>query len=255
MAVVIDGTRAAAVSSRPVGRHDRLFYGGIAITGAVMTLAGFAPTYYLRFLDGGPRATISGGPFSSLVHVHGALFTAWVLLFITQTALISTRRVAVHRKLGIFGGVLAGAMVLAGVFTGIELARRGAAPPGIDALSFLAIPLGDMVMFATFVAIALVKRRDKESHKRLMLLAYASILAAPAARLPGVMPLGPLAFYGIALVIVVAGVTYDQASRGTIHKVYRWGGALLLLSVPVRLALSGTSAWHAVAQFLLRATA
>jgi hypothetical protein len=246
MAVVIPDARIAHV-----GQYDRLFYGGIAITAAVMTLAGFAPTYYLRFLDGGPRATISGGPISSLIHVHGALFTAWVLLFITQTALISSRRVAVHRKLGLFGAALAAAMVAAGIATGIELGRRGAAPPGIDALSFMAIPLGDMVMFGGFVIAAIVLRRNKESHKRLMLLAYASILAAPAARLPGVLPLGPLVFYGIAFLLVAAGVIYDYATRGTIHKAYRWGGGLLLLSVPVRLALSGTEAWHAVARFLI----
>src|SRR5215218_4249780 len=38
---------------------------------------------------------------------------------------------------------------------------------------------------------ALAMRRHRESHKRLMLLAYASLLGAPAARLPGVLPLGP----------------------------------------------------------------
>lgn len=246
MAAVVAETRVAHV-----GRHDRLFYGGIAITGAVMTVVGFAPTYYLRFLDGGPQATISGGPYSTLVHVHGAVFTAWVLLFITQTALISARRVRVHRMLGVFGAGLAAAMVAAGVFTGIELGRRGAAPPGVDPLTFMAIPLGDMVMFGGFIVAALLRRRDKESHKRLMLLAYASILAAPAARLPGILPLGPLAFYAIAFLLVVAGVIYDYASRGTVHKVYRWGGGLLFLSVPVRLALSGTEAWHAVARFLI----
>jgi hypothetical protein len=251
MAVLTSDARAAAAPARTVGRYDRVFYGGIAIAAAAMTVTGFAPTYYARFFDGGPRATISGGPFSTLVHAHGALFTAWVVLFITQTALISSRRVAVHRRLGVLGGVLAAAMIVVGVLAGIDMGRRGAAPPGIDALSFMAIPLGDMVMFAGFITAALARRRDKESHKRLMLLAYASILAAPAARLPGVLPFGPLAFYGIALLVVVAGVIYDYVSRGTIHKVHLWGGGLLLLSVPVRLAVSGTSAWHAVARALI----
>jgi hypothetical protein len=103
------------------------------------------------------RATISGGPFTTLFHVHGALFTGWVALFIAQTALISTRRVALHRKVGVAGAVLAVAMVIVGVFAGIELARRGGAPPGIDPLSFLAIPLFDMLMFASFVATALAR--------------------------------------------------------------------------------------------------
>jgi hypothetical protein len=239
------------VPARAAGRYDRVFYGAIAITAAVMTVVGFGPTYYLRFLDGGPTATISGGPISSIIHAHGALFTAWVVLFIVQTSLISSRRVAVHRRLGVVGAVLAAVMVAVGVVTGIDMGRRGAAPPGIDPLSFMAIPLGDMVMFGGFVAAAVALRRNKEAHKRLMLLAYASILAAPAARLPGVLPLGPLAFYGIALLVVLAGVIYDYLSRGTVHRVYVWGGGLLLLSVPVRLALSGTSAWHSVARSLI----
>jgi uncharacterized membrane protein YozB (DUF420 family) len=252
MAVVTTDVRAAAASPA-IGRYDRAFYSGVAIAAAAMTLIGFAPTYYLRFFDGGPTATISGGAFSSIIHTHGALFSAWVLLFITQTALISSRRVAVHRKLGVVGAVLAAMMVAVGVVTGIDMGRRGAAPPGIDALCFMAIPLGDMVMFAGFITAALLRRRDKETHKRLMLLAYASILAAPAARLPGVLPLGPLAFYGIALLVVLAGVVYDAISRGRVHKAYVWGGALLVLSVPVRLALSGTNAWHSVARSLIAA--
>jgi hypothetical protein len=251
MAVVTPDARAAAVPPRAIGRHDRTFYGGIAIAAAVMTIVGFGPTYYLRFFDGGPHATISGGPITTAVHVHGALFTAWILLFITQTALISARRVAVHRRLGIAGVVLAAAMVAAGVNAGIAMGARGAAPPGIDPLSFMAIPLGDMVMFAGFVAAAVTLRRDKESHKRLMLLAYASILAAPAARLPGVLPLGPLAFYGIGFIVAFAGVIYDYMSRGRVHRVYLWGGGLLLLSVPLRLALSGTDAWKAFARALI----
>ena len=251
MTVMTTDVRAAAAPSRAIGRHDRVFYSGVALAGAAMTIVGFAPSYYLRFFDGGPQATISGGPFSTLIHAHGALFSAWVLLFIVQTTLIASRRAAVHRTLGVFGAVLAAAMVVAGVATGIELGRRGAAPPGVDALSFMAIPLGDMLMFAGFVAAALLRRRDKESHKRLMLLAYASILAAPAARLPGVLPLGPLAFYALGFVILFAGVIYDYVSRGTVHKVYLWGGGLLLLSVPLRLVLSGTAAWKGFAQALI----
>ena len=151
-----------------------------------------------------------------------------------------------------FGAVLAAAMVIAGVFAGIALARRGGAPPGIDPLTFLAIPLGDMVLFAGFITTALLWRRDKESHKRLMLLAYASILAAPAARLPGVLPLGPLGFYGIAFLVVVASVMLQTRCRAAVSTAFIGGASgLLLLSVPVRLAISGTAAWHSVARFLI----
>lgn len=237
---------------RQVGKHDRVFYGSVAVAMAVTAVVGFAPTYYLRLFSGGPTATISGGPFTTLVHVHGALFSAWIALFIAQTALISARRVAVHRRLGVAGAVLAAAMIAVATTTAIGMAKRGAAPPGIPALAFFAVPFFDMVMFSTFIVAALALRRKKEAHKRLMLLAYVSIMAAPAARLPGVLAMGPLAFYAIAFVFLVAGIIYDLGSRHRVHPAYLWGGALLVASVPLRLAISGTAAWTVFAQALTR---
>lgn len=251
---------AAASATRPeprsraheAGTHDRLFYGGMAIALGLTVFAGFASTYYLRFFAGGPEATLTGGPFTTLVHLHGALFTSWVLLFIVQTALVASRRVAVHRRLGVAGAVLAAAMVVAGTFVAIATAARGSAPPGMDPLAFLVIPIFDMVLFATFVTAALALRRDKEAHKRLMLLAYVSIVVAAVARLPGVLPLGPPAFFGLSFLFVVVAALYDFLSRRRVHKVYLWGGALIVASVPLRLAISGTSAWRALAELLTR---
>jgi hypothetical protein len=232
------------------GAYDRVFYTGMAVTLALTVLAGFGPTYYLRFLSGGPAATITGGPFTFVVHAHGALFTTWVALFIVQTGLVARRRVAVHRRLGLAVAVVALLMVVAGTLTAIQTAARGAAPPGVDPLAFLAIPLFDMVLFSGFVSAALLLRRNKEAHKRLMLLAYISIVVAAVARLPGVLPLGPLAFFGLTFVFVIAAILYDAASRGRVHPAYLWGGGLFAVSVPVRLAVSGTSAWQAFARLL-----
>lgn len=244
-------TRPATQSpARAAGAHDRLFYGAMAVALGCTVVAGFASTYYLRLLADGPMATLSGGPFTPLVHVHGALFTAWVLLFIVQTTLVASRRVSVHRRLGVAGAVLAAAMVAAGTFTAIATAARGSAPVGVDPLAFLVIPIFDMLLFATFVSAALVRRRDKEAHKRLMLLAYVSIVAAAVARVPGVLPLGPLAFFGLAFLFVVVAAMYDLLSRRKVHKVYLWGGALIVVSVPLRLAISGTGAWRAFAELL-----
>lgn len=241
------------VPSPPVtGSHDRLFYGGIAIAMGLTVLGGFARTYYGPITIGGPRATLSGGPWTAVVHAHAATFTAWVLLFIVQTALVASRRVAVHRRLGIAGAILAAAMVVAGGLTAIEGAARGGAPPGGDPLAFLVVPLFDLVLFSGFIIAALTLRRNKEAHKRLMLLAYVSIIAAATARLPGVLPLGPPAFFGMALMFVVAGVIYDFVSRGRVHPVYKWGGTLLLISVPLRLAVSSTPMWRSFAEWLVR---
>jgi hypothetical protein len=232
--------------------HDRLFYGSMAVILALIVLAGFGPSYYFRLASGGPQATISGGPFTGLVHFHGALFTAWVLLFVAQTALVATRRVAVHRRLGIAGATLAVAMVAVGTVTAVATARRGGSPTGVDPLVFLVIPLFDMLLFATFVTAALLWRQHRETHKRLMLLAYVSIMTAAVARLPGVSAMGPLVFFGLTFLVIVCGAFYDLVSRRQIHHAYLWGGALLVVSVPLRLGISATPAWQTFAAFLTR---
>jgi hypothetical protein len=224
----------------------------MAVAMGLTVFAGFASTYYLRFLVGGPSATLTRGPFTALVHAHGALFTAWVLLFIVQTALVASRRVVVHRRLGVAGAVLAAAMAGAGTLVAIATAARGSAPAGLDPLAFLVIPIFDMVLFTTFVTAALARRTDKEAHKRLMLLAYVSIVVPAVARLPGVLALGAPAAFGLSFLFVVVAGIYDFLSRRRVHKVYLWGGALIAASVPVRLAISGTSAWRALAELLTR---
>jgi hypothetical protein len=87
---------------------------------------------------------------------------------------------------------------------------------------------------------------------RLMLLAYISIIVAAVARLPGVLAMGPLAFFGFGYFFAVVAMIYDFVSRRRVHKVYRWGAALLVVSVPLRIAISGTAAWRGFAELLTR---
>lgn len=241
-----------ARSSPAIGAYDRVFYSAMAIGMAVTVFTGFAPTYYLRTWFGAPATVTGATTLSPLAHLHGALFTGWVLLFIVQTALVASHRTRIHQRLGIAGATLAAAMVVVGLSTAIASAARGAAPPGADPLAFLVVPLFDMVLFAGFVGTALWYRRQRETHKRLMLLGYIAIIVAAVARLPGVLPYGPLAFFGLSFVFLLIAVTYDVVSRRRVHPAYAWGGALLVLSVPVRLMLSGTDQWRAIAEFLTR---
>ena len=244
-------TAAVAIAPRASARYDRAFYSSMAIVMALTVLIGFGPTYYIKAVSGAPMSTLSGGSMTLLVQMHGALFTAWVLLFIVQTALVAQHKVAIHRRIGIAGAVLAASMVVVGTLTALKMAARGSAPGGIDPLSFSMIPLSDMFFFAAFVAAALLMRANREAHKRLMLLGYVSIIVAAVARLPGVLPLGPMAFFGLAFVFILIGIVYDLVSRHRVHPVYVWGGAVLFLSVPLRLLVSRTDAWKSFARGLI----
>ena len=142
-------------------------------------------------------------------------------------------------------------MVVFGTLVAVNQAARGVAPAGFDPVAFLMIPLSDMLLFGGFVAAAILLRANREAHKRLMLLAYVCIVTAAIGRLPGVLSLGPPAFFGLSFLFVLAGIIYDKRSSGHVHPVYTWGGTLLVLSVPLRLLISSTDLWNRVARLMV----
>jgi len=228
---------------------DRKFYTGIAIAMLLTALFGFSRTYFFGLISGHAR-TITGRVPNTTVHLHALLFVSWLVLFIVQTSLIATHRVKVHRKLGYFGVALAAAMIVVGGRTAVESARLGAAPPGANSWSFIAIPFGDIATFAIFVIAAVLSRNNKDRHKRLMILASACLMAAPLARFPGVLAIGALFSYVLMLLFPIAGAVYDRRSRGRVHPVYWWGLALIVVGVMVRVALLGSSTWQHAMQSL-----
>ena len=104
---------------------------------------------------------------------------------------------------------------------------------------------------ASKVAQCLVWRRQTEMHKRLMLLATISVLDAAVARWPlAIMANGPVAFFALTDLYIVAAVVFDMASRTRVHPAYLWGGLLIVGSQIVRLAVWHTAGWIAFARML-----
>ena len=235
---------AAAVAPAVRWRRDRLFYGGYTALAIVLVLAGFGRTYYFGSLTDAPRLPL-------LVHLHAAVYSAWMVLFAVQASLIASRRVALHRTLGTLSVALAVAMAVAAWLVSIEGARNGWVGPreprdAEQALGFLAIPLGDLVLFVGFFAAAFHFRRVAETHKRLMVLTMAGGVMFPAV---GRLPL-PLMIGGIAA-LLIAPPLYDWLTRGRVHRVYTWGVPIVFLSVPIRLAIAQTGVWRQFATWLI----
>lgn len=226
-------------------RRERWFYVAMSIAVVITVFAGFAPTFYLR-----PRFT--SAPLMPLLQVHGVVFTSWIALFVTQTVLVARHRVDLHRRLGVAGGVIAVLMVLIGVSTAVIRASQGATPaPELSPLIFLTVPLGDMLVFSILVSAGFYFRRRPDVHKRLMLLATISILAAAIARLPfAIMQAGPPAFFGFTDIFIVACVVYDLVTLRRIHRATALAGLLIVISQPLRLFIGGTHAWLAFATWL-----
>lgn len=212
---------------------------------ALVAYVGFARSFYLH-----PFFPDYPAPSEPIFVVHGIFFSSWCVLLVAQAALIGVRRVDLHRRLGMLGAVIAAGMLVLGVYGALVAANRptGFVAVPVPPLQFLVVPLFDMVLFATFVALALAWRADAQAHKRLMVLATVSLLAAAFARWPLVRPIGnPFLYFGLADLFIVALAVWDFRKRGSLHPVTRWGGLAMILSQPLRLALSGTPVWLAFA--------
>jgi FtsH-binding integral membrane protein len=226
--------------------RDRRFFTGMAIAAALTVFVGFAPTYYLRGL-------FDARPLSPLVHLHGIVSTAWILLFLTQTSLVAARRTDLHRRLGIVGVVLAVGVLGVGFVTAVTAARNGVTPPGgPPPLAFLSVPLGTLFAFGLLAATGLYNRRRSETHRRLMLLATIAILTPAIARFRHLGFGGPPLAIGGTCAFVLVCFCYDRLAHGRIHPAFLWGGLLLMLSLPARFALGRTETWLAFASWLTR---
>ena len=221
---------------------ERRFYGLAALAAALIAFAGFARTYYLGGAFDAPK-------LPGLVHLHGLVMTAWIVLFAVQAGLVAARRVDLHRKLGVAGAVLAALVVVVGIATAVDGARRGVSP-GPPPLVFLAIPLGVILVYGALVTAAIANRRRPDWHKRLMLLAAISVLTPAIARIPidALQAGGIVAFMGLTDLFAIACIAWDTARNRRLHPAFLRGGLFLVLSHPAMLALAGSAFWMEIAR-------
>src|SRR5262245_47637863 len=235
--------RARRTSTAPASRWatHRAFFTGLSLLMVLAGFVGFSRSYYLKGLYGTPE-------LPTLFHVHGLLFSTWMVFLVVQTGLVASRRTPLHRRLGVAGGVLAAAMTIAAMAMTMDLARRSAVAASIDGLAFTIIPFATVIVFPVLVGIALLYRRQPELHKRLMLIATLELVTAGVARIPGAgsMPL----FFVLTDLGLAAILLYDVGTRGRPHSATVWGGLFLIASQYVRVTAGGTAGWIAFARIL-----
>jgi hypothetical protein len=228
-------------------RAERIFYTAMSLAILITVFAGFSRTFFLR-----PYFQTQTQPLQPFLIAHGIVFSSWIVLFLTQTTLVAAKRTRIHMRLGILGGVLASLMLVIGIYTALVRAKGPSPIPGVNSLSFLTIPLGDMLLFGILVGAALYFRRRADTHKRLMLLGTIAILPAAVARLPFsfIETGGPLVFFGVSDLFILPMIVFDIITRGRPHRATLIGGALIVISHPLRMVVGGTQAWLAFATWI-----
>ena len=207
------------------GWVGRRFYLMMAVFMAVIIIAGFSRT--------APDAIMTPPGLPLLLHIHGFVFLSWLVLFVVQPALAVRGSLKLHRKLGWAGAVLATLMVIMGIAATVFAIHTHIVPSFFPKGIFLAMNVLGMAFFAGLVTAAVVKRREGEWHKRLMLCATMLLLGPGLGRLlpmPMFGPAAPLVMYGIIDAILLVGPVVDFVVRKRVHPAYYWGVAAVMLS-------------------------
>jgi uncharacterized membrane protein YozB (DUF420 family) len=243
------------VIGRPQSRFDarvildKYFYFAMALLIAFFVVTGFSYTVNDNLLH--PiHPSIARPP---ILYVHGALFVTWVAFFLFQTSLVRSRNVQVHRRTGWFGLGLGIAMVIVGVATAIIMRKYRMAHDHTETPAFLSIPFNDLSEFAIAFALGITWRKNREFHRRLMLLATIALTAAAFARLPLPMMNNPWYWYAFTDALLLICVLRDLWLTRRIHPVFLYGVPLFLIGEYSAdyLFLLHPAPWLSVSRFLL----
>ena len=195
-----------------------------------------------------------------IVHFHAAAFTGWMVLFTAQIWLIRSRRLDIHRKLGLVAVALVPVMVALGVATALVSRRMHFEAGQNEMLAFMIVPLTDMVLFPSFAIPGLLMRKDPARHKRLVLLATATLLPAAFGRWIGPWILFHFGdgFFGFMAqsylgpdVMILAAMVYDRVTRGRVHGVYFIAIPWMLAIQAITSAIYHWSGWMPLAQRMI----
>lgn len=212
-------------------------YRWVAVGAALIAVAGFARTYYLRFLFQTPI-------LPPLVQIHGASMTLWLVGFILQTWLIEDRRVRLHQRLGILMAALAAMVVVLGEILTVNGVEREGRLHQIGKFHYLlGINSVNLLLFTVFIAFGIASRRKPDRHKRLMVLAAVTLLAPAVARIVLLFTHKPLPQFLAFYACLFLCVTVDTLRHRRVHPVFAIGALAIIVAFQLSYFAVQTKAW------------
>jgi hypothetical protein len=213
MSTVVSAPPAASAIFKPT------FFFWMTLLMAFFVFGGFGLTYFF------PLAAGTFPPAPPVVHLHGFVYSTWMILLVLQAGLVNVRNVRLHRSIGMYCIAHAMSVILMGALITILGAsgfRGGPAPHGIT-LGVFAI-----TGFALLFILAIRNTRNPDVHRRLILFAILPILPPGIHRLY-MVPFGisyfPLIPMYITLdLMAIAIIMQEWRTSGAINK-YTWIGA------------------------------
>ena len=211
---------ANAMTTKRASFWYQYFYFFMSLLIAATVVYGFSHTIDHNLIHASPLP-----PF--VLYIHAIVFPAWIVFFIMQSALIRSRNVRLHRRLGWFGVGLAVAVVVVGAWTAISIVRFSIEQKDpFNSTAFTIVQVLDLACFTVPFALAIYWRRKPEFHRRLMLIASCALLDAAFGRFPEL----PLVFSPAGVdALICLGMVRDLIVERRVHKVYLYALPILIV--------------------------
>lgn len=226
----------------------------IAFIFLITSIAAFAPTSISLIT----KIKTDQLPVPPLIlHIHAASMILWLLLVCVQSILIKSKNYALHKKLGIASMILAPCILIS--MFGIDITNiQGALQLHsasqkflINSSGLLLIHVVSYLFFPLFYIWAILSRRkDSETHKRMMILATAVLMVPGIGRLimfSKVLPdfgLNPIdARHLYMLVLITPAIIHEVYTRLLPHRSYLIGLGLLAVWIFSAHFIWGSNWW------------
>jgi hypothetical protein len=224
------------------------FYFWMTVLMALFVFSGFGMTYWQ------PMASGTLAPLPPMVHLHGFIFSVWMLLLVAQPLLVNTRNVALHRSVGTFGIVVASGVIFTGAQLTLMFGRATLAAPPPDYYNLMYLGVMAVLAFGFLFCLAIRNVRRPEYHRRLILLATVPLLPPGINRLYAMSfqleRLPVLATYLTMDAIVAAILIHDWRTTGKAHRATLVGAAVVLLQQVLHVPVVSSDAFASLCKVL-----
>lgn len=222
-------TLSATASQADTSAFRPSFFLCMTLVMAAFVFGGFGMTYFW------PLATGSFPPAPPVVHLHGIVFSSWIVLLLVQAALVNVRNIALHRSLGMFGIALATAVMFMGALITLigGVGSAHLSNPGANYYHGMYLGLLAITGFGTLFTLAIRNVRRPDVHRRMILFATLLILPPGVHRLYmvpfGLSEFPVLPMYLTLDVLAIAILAHEWRTTQRLHALSLVGAGWLLL--------------------------
>lgn len=218
---------ANIAAPRTARRFRPSFFFWMTLAMAFFVFGGFGMHSFLPALRG------NFPPAPPVVHLHAVIFVSWMILLVTQSALVGAGNVRLHRSLGMWGIAYATAIMMLGLSLQLIATRRAmdkGFAPGTDGLY---LGLAAFVGFSTMFTLAIRNRQRPEIHKRMILFAMLPVLPPGVNRFwseaLGLPPIPVVPLYATLWTMAAAILVHEWRRTGRISRYSLFGAGWIVV--------------------------